>query len=153
MSRRLLDLCLLAYPRASRERDRAYLRDLALELAESDGLARQALSLLLGGLRERIDAARKTGSVRVGRWIRRALVASFVLAALALAANGLVATTESDGQRIHEVEQFACVHSDASGCAETSRLVAAMEQRGWDCKTRRRARHGRHSTSWECTRG
>jgi hypothetical protein len=35
MSRRLLDLCLLAYPRARRERDRAYLRDLALDLADT----------------------------------------------------------------------------------------------------------------------
>jgi hypothetical protein len=166
MSRRLLDLCLLAYPRARRERDRAYLRDLALDLAEgSHGLARQALSLLLGGLRDRIEAGRKTGGVRVGTWIRRGAVASSVLAALALAANGLVGTTESDGERIHEVEQFACVHvdrppsrrdeldSDAGGCAETRRLVAARERGGWDCKTRRRARHGRHSTSWECTRG
>ena len=153
MRRCLLDLCLLAYPRARRERDRAYLRDLALELAEDDGLARQALSLLLGGLRDRIEAGRKAGGVRVGTWVRRALVASFVFAALALAANGLVATTESDGERIHEVEQFACVHSDAGGCPGTRRLVAAKERAGWDCKTRRRARHGRHSTSWECTRG
>lgn len=141
MSRRLLDLCLLAYPRARRERDRAYLRDLALDLAESHGLARQALSLLLGGLRDRIEA---------GSWIRRALVASFVLAVLALAANGLVGTPESDGERIHEVEQFAC---DAGGCPDTRRLVAARERGGWDCKTRRRAHQGRYSTSWECTRG
>ena len=82
MSRRLLDLCLLAYPRARRDSDRAYLRDLALDLAEgSHGLARQALSLLLGGLSDRIQAGRKT-------WIRRALVASCVLAALALSVNG-----------------------------------------------------------------
>jgi hypothetical protein len=107
MSRRLLDLCLLAYPRARREKDRAYLRDLALDLAESHGLARQALSLLLGGLRDRIAATRKAGGVRVGPWIRRALVATFVLAALALAASELAGTTESDVERIHEVEEFA----------------------------------------------
>ena len=165
MSRCLLDLCLLAYPRARRQRDRAHLRDLTLDLAERHGLARQALSLLLGGFRDRIDAGRKTVGVRVGTWIRRALVASFVLAALALAATGLVGTTESDGERIHEVEQFACVHVDrppsrreepdsgAGGCPETRRLVAARERGGWDCKTRRRARHGRYSTSWECSRG
>jgi hypothetical protein len=125
MSRRLLNLCLLAYPRARRERDRAYLRDLALDLAESDGLARQAVSLLLGGLRDRIEAR-----VRVGPAIRRALLASFIVAALALVATDLVGTTESDVERTHEVEQFACadVHrppsrrhepgEDAGGCAE-----------------------------------
>jgi hypothetical protein len=107
MSRRLLELCLLAYPRARRERDRAYLRDVALDLAESHGLARQALSLLLGGLRDRIAASRKAGGVRVGTWIRRAVVASFVIAALGLAANELAGTTESDRERIHEVEHFA----------------------------------------------
>ena len=48
MRRRLLDLCLLAYPRASRQRDSDYLRDLALDLAERQGLARQAVSLLSG---------------------------------------------------------------------------------------------------------
>jgi hypothetical protein len=107
MSRRLLELCLLAYPRARRERDRAYLRDLALDLAESDGLARQALSLLLGGLKDRIAASRRAGGVRVGTWIRRAVVASVVLAALALAANELAGTTASDVEHIQEVEHFA----------------------------------------------
>jgi hypothetical protein len=164
VSRRLLDLCLLAYPHGRRERDRAFLRDLALDLAESDGLGRQALSLLLGGLRDRIDAARRPAGVRFGRWIRRALVASFVLAALALAANGLVGAAETDRGRIHEIEQFACVHvdrtpsrpdepgSEAGECRDTRRLVAARERGGWDCKTRWRARHGRYSTSSECTR-
>ena len=142
MRRRLLDLCLLAYPRARRDIDSAYLRDLALDLAEGRlGLARQALSLLLGGLSERIQAGRKT-------WIKRALVASCVLAALALSVNGLAGSVA----RSHEVEQFACV-SDGGGCADTRKLVVARERGGWDCKTRRRARHGRHSTSWECTRG
>jgi hypothetical protein len=161
---RLLDLCVLVYPRARRQRDRAYLRDLALDLAESDGLARQAFSLLLGGLRARIEAARRPGGIRVGRWIRRALVASVVLAALALAANGLVGTTESDGERIREVEQFACVHvdrtpsrpdepdGDAGECPDTRTFVAARERAGWECKTRRRVRSGRYSTRLECTR-
>lgn len=95
MSRRLLDLCLLAYPRARRDRDRAYLRDLALDLAEGrHGLARQALSLLLGGLRERIGAGR-----------RRVLVVSCVLAVAVLAASGLAAAME----RTHEVEEITCL--------------------------------------------
>lgn len=164
MSRRLLDLCLLAYPHAHRERDRAYLRDLALDLAERDGLARQALSLLLGGLSSRIEAGRRSGGARVGTWVRRALVASFVLAAVALVANGLVGATESDGERIREGEQFACVHvdrspstpderdGDAGACAATGRLVANLQRAGWDCKTRSRAGHRRYSTSSECTR-
>ena len=37
MRRRLLDLCLLAYPRACRRRDRDYLRDLALESGPAPG--------------------------------------------------------------------------------------------------------------------
>lgn len=77
MSRRLLDLCLLAYPRARRERDRDYLRDLALDLAEGQGLMRQAGSLLLGGLRERVAS--------LGRWAWRAGAASLVVVALASA--------------------------------------------------------------------
>lgn len=142
MSRRLLDLCLLAYPRARRDSDRAYLRDLALDLAEGSlGVARQALSLLLGGLNERIQADRKA-------WIRRTLVAPCVLAALVLSVNGLAGSVV----RSHEVEQFACV-GDGGGCTDTRKLVAARERGGWDCKTRRRARQGRHSPSWECTRG
>ncbi len=93
MSRRLLDLCLLACPRARRDRDRAYLRDLALDLAEGrHGLARQALSLLLAGLGERI---------RTGR--RRLLVVSCVLGVAALAASGLAGAVE----RTHEVEEIA----------------------------------------------
>jgi hypothetical protein len=103
MRRRLLDLCLRAYPRARRERDRAYLRDLALDLAERDGVARQALSLLIGGLRDR---------VRAGAWIRRVVVASFVLAALAAAALGVAGTR--GGERIHEVEEISCVQVDRS---------------------------------------
>ena len=61
MRRRLLELCLLAYPRARRDRDGDYLRDLALELAETYGLRRQVLSLLRGGLGARIEAATPRG--------------------------------------------------------------------------------------------
>ena len=49
MRRRLLAACLLAYPRSRRDRDGGYLLDLALELAEESGTARQAASLVLGG--------------------------------------------------------------------------------------------------------
>jgi hypothetical protein len=141
MSRRLLELCLLAYPRARRERDREYLRDLALELAETDGLARQAGSLVLGGIRDRL---------RRGAWVRRTVAGSLVLAALvAAAASGLIG---SDGGRVSELEQFSCRDvadppSLQGGCAQTRRLVTARERAGWECTTRA----GRQSTTWECT--
>ena len=48
MIRRLLELCLVAYPRARRERDREFLRDLALDLGGTHGLTRQAVSLAAG---------------------------------------------------------------------------------------------------------
>ena len=54
MRERWLARCLLAYPKASRERDGGYLLDLALELGEASGVRRQALSLLRGGLAERV---------------------------------------------------------------------------------------------------
>ena len=165
MSRRLLDLCLLAYPRARRERDRAYLRDLALDLAESHGLALQALSLLLGGLRDRIAASRQAGasewadgsgepswphsSSRRWRWPRTSR--SEPPRAMGSA------STRSSSSRACMLNRLPPrrdeLDSDAGGCPDTRRLVAARERGGWDCKTRRRARQARYSTSWECTRG
>lgn len=163
MSRRLLELCLLVYPRSRRERDRAYLRDLALDLAERHGFVRQAVSLLMGGLRERIEVGRRRG-VRAGTWIRRVAVASLALGALAFAANGLIGPAEGDGEQIQE-EQFACVYrhdtasirdparpDGAGGCTGTRRQIAAKERGGWECTTHRRTRAGDYSTSWECTR-
>jgi hypothetical protein len=97
MRRRLLELCLLAYPRARRERDRDYLRDLSFDLAETDGLGRQAISLLFGGIKERIEGRRRRAGTRMGTWALRAAVASLVLAAVALAASGLLGPAGSDG--------------------------------------------------------
>jgi hypothetical protein len=141
MSRRLLELCLLAYPRARRERDGVYLRDLALELGEAQGLSRQAISLLLGGLRARVECGRR-------RWAGRAVVACLALFALAVAAS-------PGGGSAHDVEEYACAEEPArleinSGCTETERVVAAKEREGWNCATHRRP--GRRSTTWECTR-
>lgn len=163
MRRHLLDLCVLGYPRARRERDRDYLRDLALDLAETHGLTRQALSLLLGGLNDRIELLRQRGGTRSGTWVRRALVASLVLATLAVAAIGLIGTEGSASERVHEFEQFVCMNTDhppsrsresrvdgASGCGETRRLVAARKREGWDCTRRRRMRQGPRSATWEC---
>jgi hypothetical protein len=93
MRRRLLDLCLLAYPRARRERDRDYLRDLALDLAETQGVLPQAWSLLAGGLRERAEGL-----------ATRVAVACLVLVALAFAATGVVVSERGDGDVVDEVE-------------------------------------------------
>ena len=67
MRRRLLELCLLAYPRAVRESDREHLRDLALDLAEQNGTTREAWGLLRGGIaaRARRRRTRRT-AVAVG---------------------------------------------------------------------------------------
>jgi hypothetical protein len=139
MRRRLLDLCLLAYPRACRRRDRDYLRDLALELAERQGLARQAMSLLLGGVRERAGGARR----------RRRRIGAASLVGLALAVS-------AGARGTHEVDRFACAASTAgggSGCAAQARsLVSSHERAGWRC-TRRDGLPDASGASWECTRG
>jgi hypothetical protein len=141
MRGRLLDLCLLAYPRACRHRDRDYLRDLALELANRQGLARQAVSLLLGGLRERVVGA--------GRWTRRIGAASLVGFALAFGALAVSAGAQGD----HEVERFACVASGGGrGCAAQARsVVLSHERAGWRC-TPRGDLPDALSANWECTR-
>ena len=53
MSRRILELSLLAYPRQVRHRDGDHLLDLADELADTHGTGREAFGLLRGGLAER----------------------------------------------------------------------------------------------------
>ena len=154
--RRLLALCVLAYPRATRERDRDYLSDLGLDLAESQGFARQAWSLLGGGVKERIAIRRRRRPRRL-TWAGRAVAAGLALTALAVAAGGLVGTATG----AQEVEQFACVEADSSatsqlppagdaGCAATARLVTAREQDGWDCTARVDAAGGRQTTTWDC---
>jgi hypothetical protein len=156
MRARLLDLCLLAYPRARRARDRDFLRDLALDLAETQGLLRQAWSLLGGGLRERIELRRREP------WVKRIVVASLVLSVLAGMANGLISSERGAG----EVEQIACQYTleppprrahlptnRGAGCGDATRLVAARKRAGWDCTTGRRARSNGLTTTWRCTRG
>jgi hypothetical protein len=160
MRERLLDLCLLAYPRARRAADHDFLRDLALDLAETQGLPRQAWSLLGGGLKERIELRRRRPPVGVGGWARRIVVGSSVLAALAIAATGLIAPAG-----VSEVERLVCQYTEEPpskrhgvpinrprGCRETERLIAASERAGWDCTTRRQARSGGRTTTWRCTR-
>lgn len=141
MKRRLLELCLLAYPRGSRGRDREFLRDLALDLGERQGFGRQMLSLLRGGLGERV--VRRRGSV--GRIAVASLIAAL---ALVLGASVLDAPARAD----HEIESFACRvdRASADGCGEGRRRLAAYERRGWDCIAA--GNLDRRSSSWECTR-
>jgi hypothetical protein len=160
--RRLLDLCLLAYPRARRERDRDYLRDLALELSEAYGLPRQALSLLRGGFRERIEVRPRRPRFGLRTWINRVVVACVMLAALTFAGRALVGTAGQD-ERV-EVERLTCVYTEhppskgdrdagPARCAETKGLVTARVREGWDCATRRRTLDGRRAIAWRCALG
>jgi hypothetical protein len=114
MRERLLDLCLLAYPRTRRAADRDYLRDLALDLAEAQGLPRQVWSLLAGGLRERIELRRRGPGAGLGGWTTRIGVAFVVLAALALAATALLVPGGGAVERINEVERSVTVSERAA---------------------------------------
>jgi hypothetical protein len=83
---RLLDLCLLAYPRQRRTRDGAHLHDLASELAASNGVAREAFGLLRGGLAARWGDRRRR---------RRRVAIIAVAATVATAGLGVAATTDA----------------------------------------------------------
>ena len=83
MRRRVLALCVLAYPRSRRERDGDYLRDLALELAEGHGVRREVASLLRHGLVARFRLSRRLARLRYGLAV--CLVAGMVSAGLAAA--------------------------------------------------------------------
>jgi hypothetical protein len=133
--RRLVDLCLLAYPRDRRERDRDYLRDLALQLAETYGLRRQAMSLVRGGLRERVS-------------VRRLVVGCLAVATLAFAASGLIGIDATHDERV-EAGRLVCGDTDA--CAQAKRQVAARRRGGWDCAMRWRTRDGQRAAAWRCT--
>jgi hypothetical protein len=165
MRQRLVGLCLLAYPRARRAADRDYLRDLALDLAEAQGFLRQVLSLLGGGLRERIELRRRSPAAGLRRWVQRTVAASSVLVALAFAASGLIVSGSGDGEGVSEVERLVCQYAEdaalqrhsapitgRSGCGETERLIAARERAGWECTTRRRVHARGRTTTWRCTR-
>jgi hypothetical protein len=143
MMRRLLGACLIAYPRACRRREGEYLRDLALELAAHQGVARQVRSLLLGGIRERARGA--------GRWSRRLGAAS--LAGLALVFGGLAVSAAADGN--HRVDRFTCNAAAGAGgsCATRARsLVSSRERAGWRCAPDGGAPADRRA-DWQCTRG
>lgn len=130
MRRRLLGLGLLAYPRAVRERDGDHLQNLALDLADDHGTARELLGLVWGGLGER------------GRRLRRPrLVAAGALSAVMLAVVTMTATAAS--ARVEE-DRFAC----AGECAETRAEVADRVDNGWTCTEDRNAT----GAQWRCSR-
>lgn len=81
----LLDLCLLAYPRAVRVRDGEQLRELAADLAVDHGSLREAVGLLRGGLAERRRQSRP----------RRALIAVGAAAVVVLTALTWTASAQS----------------------------------------------------------
>jgi hypothetical protein len=160
LRRRLLEICLLAYPRARRDPDREYLRDLALELGDAYGLRRQAISLVRGGLAERLDSWRRGSHADASTWMRRTLVAGAVLAAIAFTSS-LIGTAAGEGEHV-EVDQATCVDaghrgeegdSEATalaGCAEARSMAAERASRGWDCSVRHRVRDTRREITWEC---
>ncbi len=131
MRRRLLELCLLAYPRAVRERDSDHLRDLALDLADSHGTAREAFGLLRGGMAERVRRART----------RRTALA--VGAATAVALTFLTWSAAAQSGSVEE-DRFICVGE----CADTEAEVDARVRDGWTCTEDRES----ETVSWRCVR-
>ncbi len=132
MRQRLLAWCLLTYPKDRRGRDGDYLVDLAVELGASTGVARQALSLLRGGLLERVRGVR-----------RRVVVVAGVAVVALLVAGGVAVMREGSG----EVEVQSC--ADASdGCSAVDDWAADRERHGWRCDLA----SSRDDVSWQCTR-
>jgi hypothetical protein len=129
MRRRLLELCLLAYPRAVRHSDREQLRDLALDLAEHHGTMREAWALLRGGL-----------AVRAGH-LRTRRVAVAVGTATAVALTFLTWSAAAQGGRDEE-DRFTCVGE----CAVTEAEVDDRVRDGWTCTERRAP----DAVSWRC---
>ena len=132
MRERWVAWCLLAYPKARRERDGGYLLDLALELGERSGVRRQALSLLRGGLLERVRAVRRRAVVVAGLAVATLLVAGGV----AVADDGSV-----------EVEVPSCAAAGTS-CSGVDDWAADRERHGYRCD--RTSTRG--EVSWQCTR-
>jgi uncharacterized membrane protein len=160
LRRRLVEICLLAYPRTRRDPDREYLRDLALELGDAYGLRRQAISLVRGGLAERLDSWRRVSHADASTWMRRTVVAGAVLAAIALTSS-VIGTATGEGERV-EIDRATCVDvrhrgDDGdrepiafAGCSDARSIAAQRASRGWDCSVRHRVRDTRREISWEC---
>ncbi len=97
MSRRVLELALLAYPRPTRQRDGEHLLDLAHELADTHGTAREVFGLLRGGLAER---SRRRSPLR-----KVALAVSAAIGAVLVALTWIAAAVPLQV----EEEQYSCV--------------------------------------------
>lgn len=132
MSRRMIDLCLLAYPAATRRRDGGHLRELALDLAEDHGLFREVCGLLRGGLAERRRRSRSGRAVV-------AVGAASLLALTALTALTWTATAQS--AQIEE-DVFEC----AGECTDARAEVASRVRDGWSCTERPEP----DRVSWRC---
>jgi hypothetical protein len=165
MRRRLLDVCLLAYPRARRRPDREYLRDLALDLSRDYGFTRQARSLLRGGVSERLASWRERPGAGPLTWARRAIVAATAATALALVVSGLTGPASGSGDHV-EVERLACASVDhpradqgrasprlGEACADVRQLAATRRVDGWRCTTQRHARSNGYAITSRCTTG
>ncbi len=135
MSERWLARCLLAYPKAHRERDGGYLLDLALELGERSGPRRQALSLLRGGLLERL------------RGVRRGAVLVAAVGAASLLVVGGVAVADEGSVEV-EVQSCAATSNAGDACRAMDDWAADREGHGWRCDRTT----SRGDVSWQCTR-
>ncbi len=136
MRARLLMLCLLAYPRASRTKDGGYLLDLSLELAEQSGLVRQALSLVRGGLLERLRDVPRVPALLAGG----AMAAVLAVGGVAVAADGSVEVEVQSCARAAEGEDPACAAAEV--------WAADRDRHGWRCDRT----SSRQDVSWKCTR-
>ncbi len=97
MSRRILELSLLAYPRQVRQRDGDHLLDLAHELADTHGARREAFGLLRGGLAER--RRRRSPARKIAIAVSAAIGSVLVVLTWSAAAEPLQV----------EEEQYSCV--------------------------------------------
>jgi len=132
MSRRILELSLLAYPRQVRQRDGDHLLDLAHELADTHGAGREAFGLVRGGLAER--RRRRSPARKVAIAVSAAIGSVLVVLTWSAAAEPL---------RVEE-DQFSCIGE----CADVSDEVADRERDGWTCTEQETAA----SVTWRCTR-
>ena len=137
MSERLLALCVLAYPRGRREADGEVLLGLAMDLRDGSarGVLRQAVSLLCGGLAERL---------RRGRG-RSALVAGGASVATTLVVLGAGLGSVEAGS---EVELYSCGHDRAAAaCTAAAGRVADLRRADWSCDRLASS----DDVSWRCT--
>ena len=149
MRRRLIALCVLAYPRSCRRAEGEFLRDLTLDFAETNGFGRQLGSLVRGGFAERIRLRRpRTLAHSPRRMLTRAVAVAAGVAAI-VAALALFGSADTD------VEVHSCVETRSSsdhGCADVRRLAADKERDGWECTARRQTVEARLMVDIECRR-